>query len=69
MGVVSCTCNPATLEAKFLKGVGSTPAGVKNPSMVWVECVATCNPVKWDKSNYILGPNWDVTMNGASKSG
>ena len=27
MGVVACTCNPATLEAKFPKGVGSIPVG------------------------------------------
>ena len=29
--VVACTCNPATLEAKFRNRVGSIPAGGNSP--------------------------------------
>ena len=28
IGVVACTCNPATLEVEFQKKVGSIPTGV-----------------------------------------
>ena len=31
LGVVACTCNPATLEAKFLNGVGSIPVEGNSP--------------------------------------
>ena len=30
-GVVACTCNPATLEAKFRNGVASIPVGSNSP--------------------------------------
>ena len=30
-GVVACTCNPATLEAKFQNGVGSILVGGNSP--------------------------------------
>ena len=30
-GVVACTCNPATLEAKCWNNVGSTPFGDNSP--------------------------------------
>ena len=33
VGVVVCTCNPATLEAEFRNGVGSIPAGGNSPSI------------------------------------
>ena len=32
-GVVTCTCNPATLEAEFRNGVGSIPVGGNSPSI------------------------------------
>ena len=32
-GVVACTCNPATLEAKFRNSVGSIPVGGNSPSI------------------------------------
>ena len=32
-GVVLCTCNPATLEAKFRNGVGSILVGGNSPSI------------------------------------
>ena len=32
-GVVACTCNPATLEAKFRNGVGLIPVGGSSPSI------------------------------------
>ena len=31
--VVACTCNPATLEAKFWNGVGLIPVGGNSPSI------------------------------------
>ena len=31
--VVVCTCNPATLKAKFLNGVDSIPVGGNSPSI------------------------------------
>ena len=33
MGVVACTCNPATLGAKFWNGFGATPVGANSPSI------------------------------------
>ena len=33
VGVVACTCNPATLEAEFRNGVGSVPVGRNSPSI------------------------------------
>ena len=33
MGVVACTCNPATLGAKFWSGLGATPVGSNSPSI------------------------------------
>ena len=33
LGVVACTCNPATLEAEFRNDVGSIPVGGNNPSI------------------------------------
>ena len=33
MGVVACTCNPATLETKFWNGLGETPVGGNSPSI------------------------------------
>ena len=32
-GVVVCTCNTATLEAKFWNDVGSMPVGGNSPSI------------------------------------
>ena len=32
LGVVACTCNPATLEAEFQKGVSSMPVEGESPS-------------------------------------
>ena len=37
LGVVACTCNPATMEAEFRNGVGSIPVGGNSPSIdVWI---------------------------------
>ena len=33
LGVVACTCNPATLEAEFRNDVGSIIAGGNSPSI------------------------------------
>ena len=33
LGVVACTCNPATFEAQFRNSVGSIPVGGNNPSI------------------------------------
>ena len=33
MGVVACTCNPATLGTKFWNGFGGTPVGGNSPSI------------------------------------
>ena len=33
LGVVACTCNPATLEAEFWNSVGSIPVGGNSPSI------------------------------------
>ena len=50
LGVVTCTCNPATLEAEFRNGMGSTNntswglATNKQSFDRWVDCVTTCNP-------------------------
>ena len=32
-GVVACTCNPTTLEAKFRNGVGLIPVEGNSPSI------------------------------------
>ena len=32
-GVVTCTCNPATLEAQFRNSVGSIPVGGNSDSI------------------------------------
>ena len=46
LGVVVCTCNLATLEAKYQNGVGSKPVGGNSPSVRCAECVIACNPAK-----------------------
>ena len=33
LGVVACTCDPATLEAEFQNGVGLIPVGGNSPSI------------------------------------
>ena len=35
LGVMTCTCNPATLEAEFRNGVSSIPVGGNSPSIGW----------------------------------
>ena len=44
MGVVTFTCNPATLEAEFCSVVYSVSVGGR-----WVDCVTTCNPAQGEK--------------------
>ena len=35
LGVMTCTCNPATLEAEFWNGVSSIPVGGNSPLIGW----------------------------------
>ena len=44
LGVVACTCNPATLEAEFWNGVSLLSVGGNSPLIGGVNCVTTCNP-------------------------
>ena len=47
LGAVACTCNPATIEAKFWNNVGSIPFGGNSPSIV--DRVTNCNPVQGEE--------------------
>ena len=33
LSIVGCTCNPATFETEYRKGVGLIPVGGNNPSI------------------------------------
>ena len=68
-GVVACTCNSATLEAKYRNVVGSIPVGGNSPSIGgWTEW-PTFNTALGEEPDYMLGPNWNLTVNRGSKSG
>ena len=55
--VVVCTCNPATLKAKFLNGVDSIPVGGNSPSIgEWI----VWPPVIQHKDRS-LTKYWDLT--------
>ena len=43
LGVVTCTCNPTTLETEFWNVVGSIPVGSNS------SCVTTCNPAQGEE--------------------
>ena len=48
-GVVACTFNPATLEAKFRNSAGSVPVGGYSPFGMWVDYVTTFNPAQGEE--------------------
>ena len=48
--VMTCTCNPATFEAKFGNGVGSVPVWSNSLSR-WVDFVTTCNPARGEETD------------------
>ena len=56
-GVVACTCNQATSEAKFRNGVGSILVGGNSPSIGWwIVC-----PLVIQHKEKSLSKSWDLT--------
>ena len=46
---MACTCNPATLEAEFQKGVDSTLVGANSTTSIGGSIETTCNPAQGEE--------------------
>ena len=69
VGVVACTCNPATLEAEIRNGDDSTPVGGNSLLIFgWIVWPSTIQHKKRSLSKY-QDLTADLTTNRDSKSG